>query len=373
MIRLEEVTKIYPDGTQAVTDVSFEVAKGELCVLLGPSGCGKTTTMKMINRLIPWTSGRIYVDGKDTAQVDENELRKNIGYAIQDVGLFPHMTVAENIGTVPALKGWDKAKQRNRAKELLDLLRMNPDEFMDKYPRELSGGQRQRVGVARALGGDPPILLMDEPFGALDPITRGELQDEFLRIQNEIRKTIVFVTHDIYEAIKMGETIALMRQGALIQHGPPADLLFRPKDAFVAGFGGADRGPKGLHLLRARDVMRKPPPTARVDDTTEAAKSRMEGEDVSRLAVVDETDRFVGWVGASDLAGGRGVRDVLRASPMVASGDTLLSEALSLMLTPGPDLVALAVVDRQDRLQGVLTFETIQAAMKKAANKETPL
>jgi osmoprotectant transport system ATP-binding protein len=373
MIRLEKVTQVYPDGTQAVTDVSFEVAKGELCILLGPSGCGKTTTMKMINRLIPWTSGRIYVDGKDTVQLDENELRRSIGYAIQDVGLFPHMTVAENIGTVPALKGWDKAKQRKRATELLDLLRMNPYDFMDKYPRELSGGQRQRVGVARALGADPPILLMDEPFGALDPITRGELQDEFLRIQNEIRKTIVFVTHDIYEAVKMGERIALMRQGQLVQHGPPADLLFRPKDAFVAGFVGADRGLKGLHLLRAKEVMRKTPPPARVNDTAETARSRMEGEDVSWLAVVDETDRFVGWVGASDLAGGRGVRDVLRASAMVASGDTPLSEALSLMLTSGPELLALAVVDEHNRLQGVLTFKTIQAAIKKAAKRETHL
>jgi osmoprotectant transport system ATP-binding protein len=373
MIRVEKVTQVYPDGTKAVTDVSFEVAKGELCILLGPSGCGKTTTMKLINRLIPCTSGRIYVDGKDTVQLDENELRRNIGYAIQDVGLFPHMTVAENIGTVPALKGWDKAKQRKRATELLDLLRMNPDDFMDKYPRELSGGQRQRVGVARALGADPPILLMDEPFGALDPITRGELQDEFLRIQDEIRKTIVFVTHDIYEAIKMGESIALMRQGQLVQHGRPADLLFRPKDAFVAGFVGADRGLKGLHLLRAKEVMRKTPPPARVNDTTETARRRMEGEDVSWLAVVDETDRFVGWVGASDLAGGKGVRDVLRASAMVASGDTPLSEALSLMLTSGPELLALAVVDEHNRLQGVLTFKTIQAAIKKAAKRKTHL
>jgi len=373
MIRLEKVTKVYPDGTQAVTDVSFEVSKGELCTLLGPSGCGKTTTMKMINRLIPWTSGRIYVDGKDTVALNENELRRSIGYAIQDVGLFPHMTVAENIGTVPALRGWDKAKQRKRATELLDLLRMNPNDFMDKYPRELSGGQRQRVGVARALGADPRILLMDEPFGALDPITRGELQDEFLRIQNEIRKTIVFVTHDIYEAIKMGDRIALMRQGELVQHGPPADLLFRPKDAFVAGFVGADRGLKGLHLLRAKEVMGKTPLPAKVSDTTETARNRMEGEDVGWLAVVDETDKFVGWVDASDLAGGRGVRDVFRASAMVASGDTLLSEALSLMLTSGPELLALAVVDEHYRLQGVLTFKTIQAAIRKAAKGERPL
>ena len=210
MIKLEKVTKTYPDGTEAVRDVSFEVNKGELCVLLGPSGCGKTTTMKMINRLIPITTGKIFIDGVQNTEIDEDELRRNIGYAIQEIGLFPHMTVAQNIETVPALRGWPKDKRRQRVEKLLELIGMNPGEFIDKYPSELSGGQCQRVGVGRALGADPPILLMDEPFGAIDPITRVRLQDEFLRIQQEIKKTIIFVTHDIYEAIKMGDKIALM-------------------------------------------------------------------------------------------------------------------------------------------------------------------
>ena len=244
MIRLDNVTKVYPDGTEAVKEVSFEVGKGEFCVLLGTSGCGKTTTMKMINRLIPITGGNIYIDGVDNVKMDEDELRRNIGYAIQEIGLFPHMTVGQNIETVPVLKSWPKAERKKRAEQLLELVGMDSDEFIDKYPSELSGGQCQRVGVARALGADPPILLMDEPFGAIDPITRVRLQDEFLKIQQEIKKTIIFVTHDIFEAIKMGDKIALMNEGQLVQYDTPANLLHRPKNEFVENFVGADRAIK---------------------------------------------------------------------------------------------------------------------------------
>ena len=244
MISLDKVTKVYPDGTEAVKEVSFVVGEGEFCVLLGTSGCGKTTTMKMINGLIPITEGKIYIDGVDSTKMDENELRRNIGYAIQDIGLFPHMTVGQNIETVPVLKGWAKAERKKRAEELLELVGMDSDEFIDKYPSELSGGQCQRVGVARALGADPPILLMDEPFGAIDPITRVRLQDEFLKIQQEIKKTIIFVTHDIFEAIKMGDKIALMNEGRLVQYDTPANLLHRPKNEFVENFVGADRAIK---------------------------------------------------------------------------------------------------------------------------------
>ena len=368
MIRLEKVTKTYPDRTEAVRDVSLEVEKGKLCVLLGPSGCGKTTTMKMINRLIPVTSGKIYIDGVDNIHIDENELRRNVGYAIQDIGLFPHMTVGQNIGTVPALKGWPKAEQRKGAKELLELLRMDPDEFIDKYPRELSGGQRQRVGVARALGGDPPILLMDEPFGAIDPITRVELQNEFLKVQQEIQKTIIFVTHDIYEAIKMGDKIALMKEGRLVQYAPPADLLYRPKDEFVAGFVGADRALKGLQLIRTKEVMRKPPPTAKPDEKVEAVRERMEREGVNWLVVVDDEERFIGWVAGSDLQKGEAVKDIMSTPAMTATRNTVLNEALSLMLTSG--LNVLAIVDRYTRLEGVVTFKAIQEALREAAQKE---
>jgi len=245
MIKLENVTKVYPDGTEAVKDVSFEVANGEFCVLLGTSGCGKTTTMKLINRLIPLTGGKIYIDGVDNTQMNPNKLRRNIGYAIQEIGLFPHMTVEQNIETVPSLKGWPKAKRRRRAKELLKLVELEPAEFIGKYPNELSGGQAQRVGVARALGADPPVLLMDEPFGAIDPITRTGLQDEFLKIQRAIKKTIIFVTHDIFEAVKMADRIALMNEGKLVQYDTPENLIHRPRNQFVRDFVGSDKAIKG--------------------------------------------------------------------------------------------------------------------------------
>ena len=259
MIKLEHVTKIFPDGTEAVKDLSLEIQKGEFCIFLGPSGCGKTTSMKMINRLIPMTSGNIYIDGVDVMKLDSNELRQGIGYAIQNIGLFPHLTVEENIATVPILKKWPKAKWHDRAVELLDLVGMDPGTFLDRYPSELSGGQQQRVGVARCLGADPPILLMDEPFGAIDPITRAKLQDEFLKIQSKIKKTIAFVTHDINEAIKMGDRIALLREGELVPYSDPATLLNVPANEFVRNFVGADRILKGMRLYRAREVMQEPP------------------------------------------------------------------------------------------------------------------
>ena len=361
MIRLEAVSEVYPDGTEAVREVSFEVEKGELCVLLGPSGCGKTTTMKMINRLIPITRGKIYVDGVDNTEIDEDELRRNIGYAIQDIGLFPHMTVGQNIETVPALKGWPKDKRRQRAEELLELIGLKPEEFVDKYPSELSGGQCQRVGVARALGADPAILLMDEPFGAIDPITRVRLQDEFLRIQQEIQKTIMFVTHDIYEAIKMGDKIALMNQGQLVQYDTPANLLYRPMNEFVEDFVGADRALKGLQLLRVKDVMTSSPPAVRADDETQTAEKQMKREGTDRLVVVNDERQFLGWVEQANLRAGRMVRDIMHSSTATATANTVLSEALSLMLSSG--LKTLAIVDRANELEGIVSFDAIQKAL----------
>jgi len=364
MIKLENVTKIYPDGTEAVKDMSFEVKKGELCVFLGPSGCGKTTTMKMINRLIPITSGKIYVDGTDNSKVNESELRKNIGYAIQEIGLFVHMTVGQNIETVPVLKGWPKAKRRKRAEELLELVRMNPSEFIDKYPNELSGGQRQRVGVARALGADPPILLMDEPFGAIDPINRVELQSEFLKIQQKIKKTIIFVTHDIYEAIKMGDSIALMKDGKLVQYDTPANLLYRPKDEFVEGFVGADRALKGLQLLRVKEVMNSTPLTAGMEENVATVRQRMEQAGVDSLVVVGHNRKFEGWVSLSDLEKGQTVREIMNPSSTTFTVNAVLNEALSLMLSSG--LKVLPVVGDDDSLEGVLTFDAIQEALHEA-------
>ncbi|MFC2016595.1 betaine/proline/choline family ABC transporter ATP-binding protein [Chloroflexota bacterium] len=364
MIKLDKVTKVYPDGTEAVKGMSFEVKEGELCVFLGPSGCGKTTTMKMINRLIPITGGKIYIDGVDNTKIDESELRRNIGYAIQEIGLFTHMTVGQNIETVPTLKGWSKAERQRRAEELLELVRMNPEEFIDKYPNELSGGQRQRVGVARALGADPPILLMDEPFGAIDPINRVELQSEFLKIQQKIKKTIIFVTHDIYEAIKMGDSIALMKEGRLVQYDTPANLLYRPKDKFVEGFVGADRALKGLQLLRVKEVMTSTPPTAKVEEKVEIVRQRMEQEGVDSLAVVGNGSKFMGWIGASDLGSGKTVKDIMSPSTTTFTVNAVLNEALSLMLSSG--LKTLPIVGEDNRLEGVLTLDAIQEALHEA-------
>ncbi len=367
MIKLDRVSKVYPDGTRAVIEVSLEVGDGELCVLLGPSGCGKTTTMKMINRLIPITGGEISIDGRKVTEMNEDELRRNIGYAIQDIGLFPHMTVQQNIETVPVLKGWPKAKRAGRAEELLELMGMPPKEFANKYPSELSGGQRQRGGVARCLGADPSILLMDEPFGAIDPITRVRLQGEFLKIQGVLKKTIIFVTHDIYEAIKMGDKIALMNEGRLVQYATPAELLYRPANEFVENFVGADRALKGLQLLRVREIMTDSAPAVKPNETADAVRDRMEREGIDWLAVVDHDGRVVGGVNRPDLGGEQLVRQVMGPAAR-APVDAVLNEAISLML--GSGLNTLAVVDGDNRLRGMLTFGAIREALAKLGQKE---
>ena len=258
MIRLDLLTKTYatPQGSMTAVDrVSFEVHEGETCVLLGPSGCGKTTTLRMINRLVAPTSGKVFIGGRDSDAVDPVELRRGIGYVIQQIGLFPNMTIAENIGVVPRLLGWPEARRRERADALLTLLALPPAQFAHRYPNELSGGQAQRVGVARALAVDPPVMLMDEPFAALDPVNREAIQDEFLRMQRKLRKTILFVSHDIDEAVKMADRIAIFNAGRLVQFAAPDEILAHPADAFVASFVGSDRTLKRLRLIRVRDVM----------------------------------------------------------------------------------------------------------------------
>ena len=257
MIAFDGVTKKFPDGTVAVDDLSFEAPSGKITVLVGPSGCGKTTSLRMINRMIRPTSGTITLDGKDTGRMKESELRRGIGYVIQHAGLFPHRTVLDNVSTVPRLLGMDKTETRKRSMELLERVGLDPA-FAKRYPAQLSGGQQQRVGVARALAADPPVMLMDEPFGAIDPINRERLQNEFLRLQAEIRKTILFVTHDIDEAIKMGDRIAVMREGGhLAQYATPSEILLHPANEFVEDFVGADRALKRLALMRVRDVPRE--------------------------------------------------------------------------------------------------------------------
>jgi osmoprotectant transport system ATP-binding protein len=358
LIKLENICKTYGDGTQAVKDLTMEIEDGVFCVFLGPSGCGKTTSMKMINRLISITSGKIYVNGVDTMKLDQNELRRGIGYAIQGIGLFPHRTVAENITTVPTLLRWPKDKKRKRAEELLNLVGMDPEMYMDRYPSELSGGQQQRIGVARCLGADPPILLMDEPFGAIDPITRSKLQDEFVKIQAKIKKTIAFVTHDINEAIKMGDKIALMRDGELVQYTDPATLLGSPKNEFVRNFIGADRVLKGLRLLKARDVMQKPPLTVAVGDDPMQVKARMDKQKLRWSMLTEDNGRFLGWVTADDLQASKTIRDIMLPPTVTAVPDTPLNEALSMMLNSA--IGTLAVLDEQEKLIGVLSFQIIR-------------
>ncbi len=358
MIELRSVTKVFPGGARAVDNVSLQIHQGEFCVLLGPSGCGKTTTLKMINRLVPLTAGEIHVGDRDIRSLRVTDLRRRIGYAIQEVGLFPHMTVAQNIAIVPRLLGWPAARRRARAHDLLELLGLTPaDDYLRRYPAELSGGQRQRVGVARALGADPAILLMDEPFGAIDPITRERLQDEFLRIQNEIRKTVVFVTHDIHEAIKLGDRVALMRDGRLVQHAPPAQLLSQPADDFVRGFVGTDRTLKSLRLTAVRDVMGASPARARIGDTLVAAREAMDRLGKTVLPVADDEDTFVGWISrtvatGSGLVGARVIPYLVLGSPGMP-----LNEALALMLESATG--QLAIVDDERRLVGLVTFETL--------------
>jgi osmoprotectant transport system ATP-binding protein len=256
MIEFSDVSKTYPGSDRpVVNDLSFEVPEGEICVLVGPSGCGKTTTMRMVNRLIEPTDGEILINGEPNTAMSGTQLRRKIGYAIQQIGLFPHRTIADNIGTVPHLLGWDKNRISSRTDELLDRVGLAPDEYRNRYPAELSGGQQQRVGVARALAADPPLMLMDEPFGAVDPITRERLQDEFLNIQKDIKKTIVFVTHDIDEAIKMGDKIAILKQGGfLAQYDTPENILSKPNSEFVSSFVGSDRVLKRLSLTRVGEM-----------------------------------------------------------------------------------------------------------------------
>jgi len=257
MIRLEGVGKTYPDGTVAVHDLDLDVPRGSVVCLVGPSGCGKSTTLKMVNRLIEPTSGTITIDGRDVTRVDPVELRREIGYVIQQVGLFPHQTIRANVATVPTLLGWDRKRAASRAEELMNLVGLEPGQYADRYPHQLSGGQRQRVGVARALAADPPVLLMDEPFGAVDPVIRGRLQDEFLRIQRDLHKTVMLVTHDIDEAVKMGDHVAVFAAGGrLAQYDVPARVLGQPADGFVAEFVGASRGLRRLSVtpIQAGDL-----------------------------------------------------------------------------------------------------------------------
>ncbi|MFF8831686.1 ABC transporter ATP-binding protein [Streptomyces sp. NPDC015131] len=361
MIRFERVTKRYADGTTAVDDLSFEVAEGELVTLVGPSGCGKTTTMKMVNRLIEPTEGRIFVDGADITETDPVLLRRRIGYVIQQVGLFPHKTVLENTATVPHLLGVKRSAARARAAELLALVGLDPAVHGDRYPEQLSGGQRQRVGVARALAADPPVLLMDEPFGAVDPVVREHLQSEFLKLQSEVRKTVLFVTHDIEEAVRLGDRIAVYGQGRIEQFDAPATVLGAPATPYVAEFVGADRGLKRLSVTPIEEGDLEQPPVVHLDD----ALPRELG---SRWAVVlDGDDNLHGWISAESAARGAGtVRDHARRMEAWLPVGASLKQAFSTMLQH--DAGWIAVIDREERgrFLGVLTPARLHEALRRS-------
>ncbi|ORM55299.1 glycine/betaine ABC transporter ATP-binding protein [Pantoea conspicua] len=301
MITLENLTKTFTqkNGTtmKAVDNVSLEVPAGEMCVLLGPSGCGKTTTLKMINRLIPATSGRILINGEDTSTQDTTTLRRNIGYVIQQIGLFPNMTIEENITVVPRMLGWDKKRCRERATELMSMVALDPNKFLHRYPREMSGGQQQRIGVIRALAADPPVLLMDEPFGAVDPINREVIQNEFLDMQRQLKKTVMLVSHDIDEALKLGDRIAVFGQGKIVQCASPDELLATPANEFVGSFVGQDRTLKRLLLVQAGDVTdQQPTITVRRSTSLEEAFGTMDENDMRSITVVDEDGKPLGFV-----------------------------------------------------------------------------
>jgi osmoprotectant transport system ATP-binding protein len=336
MITFENVTKVYPDQTVAIEDISFEVERGTTTVLVGPSGCGKTTTMTLVNRLEDPTEGTVYYDGTDVMELDEIDLRRDIGYVIQEIGLFDIMTAEENIAMVPELKDWDEKRINERVNDLFELMGLPPEEYRDQYPTELSGGQQQRIGVARALAADPDVLLMDEPFGALDPITREELQDEFLDIQRRIDTTILFVTHDIDEALKMGDKIAIFDVGEIVQYGTPQEILENPANEFVEDFIGADRTLKELQVTPVEGVMQPP-------------------EDEELLTATDSGETGMDMaVGESD--------DLVSVTPTDSA-----QVALSRLLQTDAD--ALHVVDNEE-IVGILTQAQIQKSVIGDANPE---
>ena len=369
MITLDGVEKRYgDDAPPAVERLSLDVSRGEILVLVGPSGCGKSTTLRLINRMIEPTSGRIVFDGEDVTHIDPNDLRRRIGYVIQRIGLFPHQTIAENVGTVPRLLGWDAARTTARTDELLELVGLDPSLYRDRYPKELSGGQAQRVGVARALAADPPVMLMDEPFGAVDPITRDRLQNEFLRLQEEVRKTIVFVTHDIDEAIKMGDRIAILRERSIVaQLDTPSRILAYPVDDFVDDFIGSGSTLKGLHFERVRDLQLSDDyPVVGPTDRRGATRQALSDSDARWALVLDERGRPDRWVDDEDLSAGDPSATVAGIGPKVVAmveRNATLHDALEAMITSSVGQAV--VVDRAGEYAGVVQIEQLTEVIRR--------
>ena len=362
MINYENVTKVYSDGSnqvRAVENVSLAVEPGKIVVLLGPSGCGKTTLLRMTNRLETLNSGCIRVNGQDISQMNPVSLRRQMGYVIQQIGLFPNKTIAENIAIVPRILRWKRDRIRERTDDLLQLLKLNPEMYRDRYPCELSGGQQQRVGVARALAADPDILLMDEPFGAIDPINREHIQDEFLRLQEKLKKAIVFVSHDIHEAIKMADKIAIFRKGHLVQYDTPENIITQPRNQFVADFIGSDSALKVLGLVRARDVLNQSP--RNVVEHEVPAPTVLEQMETQQLksCIVLKGRKILGRVRRKDLVDEAGpVGDYVEPLPLIVNDNEPLRDVLSQMLMHGQS--ALCVIDGEDEFAGIITYRHIQ-------------
>jgi len=358
-IVLDDVVKRYPGQVDAAVDhVSMTIPAGETVVFVGPSGCGKTTTMRMINRLIEPSSGRITIGGKDALSIDPDQLRRGIGYSIQQAGLFPHLTVAKNVATVPGLIGWDRKHIAERTDEMLDLVGLDPDTYRDRYPRQLSGGQQQRVGVARALAADPPVLLMDEPFGAVDPITRGLLQDELMRLQSELGKTIVFVTHDFNEAVKLGDRIAVLgSQSHIMQYDTPEAILANPANDMVAGFVGADASLKQLTLSRVRDVRLIECPTAHEDGSVDEMRRALLARRRQWGLILDARNRPVRWVSPAHLATVDSLRDVGDPVGEILSVQSTLQDALEALLAESS--ASTVVTGRRGEYVGLITIDTL--------------
>jgi osmoprotectant transport system ATP-binding protein len=366
-IRLEGLSKRFPGQREPAVDaLTMDIHEGEIVILVGPSGCGKTTTMKLINRLIEPSSGKILLDGEDVTKANPDHLRRRIGYVIQQIGLFPHVTIADNIATVPRLLGWDKKRISERVDELLETVGMDPGVYRKRYPKELSGGQRQRVGVARAMSADPDVMLMDEPFGAIDPITRDRLQNEFLRLQAEIKKTIVFVTHDIDEAIKMGDRIAILGdQSRIAQYDTPEAILVNPADDYVADFIGRGASLKRCGLSRVRDVELNTWPVVQDGIGRDEALALLRSTDKGCLLALDDQRRPRRWVSADHLrreSDGRPLTEIGLAADALVEPHATLSDALNEMITARFSVAI--VVDRDGAYQGVVDIETINEAAR---------
>ncbi len=366
MIQFDDVVKLYPGSDiPAVKNLTISIPEGETCAIIGPSGCGKTTAMKMVNRLIEPTKGAIFVGGKNILKQDTIELRRNIGYVIQQIGLFPHFTIKDNVALVPQMLGWTKARTYRRVDELLDIVGLDPAQFRDRYPRQLSGGQRQRVGVARALAADPPVMLMDEPFGAIDPITRDRLQNEFLRLQKQLRKTIMFVTHDIDEALKMGTLICILQVGGVLQQlDTPKNILSKPANGFVADFVGSDRGLKKLTLVTVGEVMHAAPTLGTHSETGAELMNRMRQHEMESLFIVDDMKKLVGYVTLDDAQKNLGKPAHAIASNIIATieEEATMRDAFSEMLSYG--IRFLPVLDSQNHLVGMVSADDAQNLIK---------